>query len=348
MNAYREIVIFYFSGTGNAKQIASWFSEFAMGENISCKILDISKIETDKIERLNPDVLVAIISPIHGFNYPKITLKFIEHFPKGKNNVVLMNTRGGMKIGRIVTPGLTGIAFLLSSFVLKRKGYNIVGQIPFDMPSNWISIHPALHDNAVEFLHKKNYERVEKHSNKIFSGESDFLAYRDLVQDILISPISLGYYLAGRFVFAKSFYASCDCDNCGLCIKQCPVNAIKTVNNRPYWTFRCESCMKCMNTCPKKAIDTAHGFFVVVGVLSSLLLTFMMDNILKISIQSFLLRLIIFTLVFFALLWIFYKIQHSLLRSKLIAKLISYTSLTHYKFWGRYKSIPDNKWKRRI
>lgn len=81
---------------------------------------------------------MIIISPIHGFNYPKITLDFIRRFSSGKNKIVLMNTRARMKIGSFVTPGLTGIALFLSSLLLKQKGYKIVGQIPFDLPSNWI------------------------------------------------------------------------------------------------------------------------------------------------------------------------------------------------------------------
>lgn len=342
----RKIAMFYFSGTGNAKQIAIWFSEFAINKDIDCETYDIAKTDIKAIESFSPDTLIVIISPIHGFNFPKITLKFIEHFPKGRNNIALMNTRAGMKIGRFVTPGLTGIAFFLSSLILKRKGYKIVGQIPFDMPSNWISVHPALNANAVRFLHKKNYMRVEKHADKLFSGKSDFLSNRDLIQDILISPVSLGYFLAGRFVFAKSFYASNYCDNCGVCVKQCPVKAIKTINDRPYWTFKCESCMKCMNSCPRKAIETAHGLYLIVGILNSIMLTFLINNILRISIQNDFIRQILSTLVFFSLLWILYKLQHLLLRNKLIGKLISFTSLTHYKFWGRYKSIPDHKWKK--
>lgn len=344
MKPVKNIDIFYFSGTGNAKQIALWFSEFAVKKNIDCKIFNIAKINSLKPESIDPETLILIISPTHGFNFPKITLDFINNFPKGKNRIILMNTRGGLKIGNYVTPGLSGIAFMLSSLMLKRKGYKIVGQIPFDMPSNWISIHPALNENSVKYLHKKNYERVEKHANKIFSRKTDFLAHRDLLQDILISPISLGYYIVGRFVFAKSFYANINCNNCGLCVKECPVKAIKTVNNRPYWTFNCESCMKCMNSCPKKAIETAHGLLISIWILSSVLLAYLLNNILTIDLESELMTRALSTLSFFIFLWIGYKFQHILLRNRFIAKLISFTSLTHYRFWGRYKSIFDKKW----
>lgn len=346
MNGIREIVIFYFSGTGNAKQIALWFSEFATQRDIFCKTFDISKTDAKVIESISSDTLIGIISPIHGFNFPKITLRFIEHFPKEKNNIVLMNTRAGLKIGRFVTPGLTGIAFLLSSFIAKTKGYKIVGQIPFDMPSNWLSIHPALNEHSIKFIHKINYQRVEKHAAKIFSGKTDFLSNRDLIQDILILPLSIVYYWAGRFALAKSFYAFSDCNNCGLCLKQCPVKAIKIVNDRPYWTFKCENCMKCMNSCPQKAIEAAHGLFLIVCLSSSALIIFLVDKTFKINIQSGIIRAMLYSLIFLALLWVFYKFQHLLLRNKAIAKLIPFTSLTHYKFWGRYKSIPEDRWKK--
>ena len=120
MNTYSELVIFYFSGTGNAKQVAEWFSEFAVKRNIASRIYDISKIETGTLEQITKNALIIIISPVHGFNFPKITLDFIRRFPSGKNKVVLMNTRAGMKIGSFVTTGLTGIAFILSSILLKK------------------------------------------------------------------------------------------------------------------------------------------------------------------------------------------------------------------------------------
>ena len=346
MSTYSEILIFYFSGTGNSKQVAKWISEFAVASSIDCKLFDISKTDISQLEPLDSNALIIIISPIHGFNFPKITLDFIAHFPKGKNKLVLMNTRAGMKIGSFITPGLTGIAFILASLLLKRKGYKIVGQIPFDMPSNWISIHPALRENAVKFIHQKNYDRVKKHSDTIFTGKKDLLALRDLIQDILIAPISLGYYLVGRYAFAKTFYASYKCDNCDVCIKQCPVKAIEKINNRPYWTFNCESCMKCMNSCPKRAIETAHGLFIITIFLISTLSSLILTPLLPESGINDLIRFLIVNSVFMAFLWILYKAQHLIIGKKFAGKMIAVTSLTHYKFWGRYKSIPDYKWKK--
>ncbi len=345
MKIIQKTRIFYFSGTGNAKRIAQWFSEFAVKKEIDCEIYDIVKYDFNKNVECFNNATIIIISPIHGFNFPKITLNFISRFPRGNNNVVLMNTRAGMKIGSYVTPGITGIAFILSSLILKMKGYKIVGQIPFDMPSNWLSIHPALNEETMKFLYRINYGRVEKHSNKIFSGQRDFLSYRDLIQDVLTSPIALGYFLIGRFVFAKSFYASVNCDSCKACIKQCPVQAIKMVNNHPFWTSKCESCMHCMNICHKRAIETAHGLIIIVSIFSSIALTILFYNILQMELKFTLVILTIWSGTFMLLIFILYYLQHFLVKNRILSKFISLTSLTHYKFWGRYKSIKDNEWK---
>lgn len=337
ISPYKKIVIFYFSGTGNSKQIAYWIADFAKKWNIESQIISIDRIDYHALEKFNDDELLILTSPIHGFNYPKIVLDFISHFPKGKNNFVLMNTRAGMKIGKWVTPGLTGIAFLLSSLILKMKGYKIKGQIPFDLPSNWISIHPALNSGTIQYLQKKIYISLEFHCNKIFSGKNDFHALRDIIQDILISPIALLYYIIGRFFLAKSYYASLDCDDCGLCIKNCPVQAIKLVDGKPYWKFTCESCMRCMNACPKKAIETAHGLFVAVSIISSTLTNYIFYKLFDFSSHSWLVNNVFITIFFFLVLWASYRIQHYLLRFNFFEKIIRWTSLTQYKFWGRYK-----------
>lgn len=137
-----------------------------------------------------------------------------------------MNTRAGMKIGSILTPGLTGIAFMSSALIFSMKGYKIIGMIPFDMPSNWLSLHPALRGKAVDYIFEKVHQRVKKHVGKLCNKGKDFTALRDILQDLLISPIALLYYTIGRFFIAKTFYASENCLHCNLCVKQCPNEAI--------------------------------------------------------------------------------------------------------------------------
>ena len=146
-------------------------------------------------------------------------LNFIAHFPRGKNKIVLMNTRAGMLIKKWITPGLTGIAFYFSALLLKIKGYRIQGMFPVDLPSNWIFLHPGLNEKTVKYLHEKNKERVTRFAQRIFSGKSDFRSVREIIPDVLVAPISILYYCVGRLFLSKTYYASSKCDNCGMCIR---------------------------------------------------------------------------------------------------------------------------------
>lgn len=342
----KKIVIFFFSGTGNAKRIALWIHELAEKRGITCHLNNISNPKQYERSTAGEGALLVFISPIHGFNYPKITLDFIRNFPAGNNEVILMNTRAGMKIGNWITPGLTGIAFFLSAMWLRLKGYKIIGQIPYDMPSNWISLHPALREETVKYIHKAMNARVHDHFNKILSGERLFLSRKEIVQDVLIAPISLLYYFIGRFIIAKTFYATPQCDGCGICVKECPVSAIKWVDDKPFWTVHCESCMRCMNFCPRRAIETSHGLLALTAVLYSVVIGLIYRYVFNESALAGVLKFIISNLVFFVVLLLLYVLQHLCLKSPMLSKIIAYTSLTYYHWWGRYKSIADKVWKK--
>ena len=337
-----SIKIFYFSGTGNAKQIALWFSWLAAEKSIDCQLFDIAKTDvrsmasSPQMAELRGADLIIFISPIHGFNYPPIMLNFIRRFPKGKNRVVLMCTAGGIKIGRVITPGVAGAAFMLSSLILWKKGYKNAGQIIFDMPTNWVSLHPAMSEKSANYVYEKIHAQVKKHFEKLYSGKNDFSALKRIVADAIVAIPSFAYLFWGRFFLSKTLYASNKCDNCNLCVKECPVQAIKIVNGRPYWTYKCESCMKCLNICPVRAIEAAHGLVALVfciWIMGSAIVMGLFPNLFHHWLVEFLL---LDVLLFFGSLFLLYRFRHYLLNNKIIAKIIPFTSLTYYKFWGRY------------
>jgi len=345
INAYQKIQIYCFSGTGNSRNVAVWLTQEAKNMNIESQIINIAQIDRLSIEPPDPDSLVIFVSPVHGFNYPPIMLRFILRFPKGKNKVVLMNTRAGMLIGKFITPGITGIAFYLSALILIIKGFSIKALMPVDMPSNWISIHPGLNHQTVKYLHEKNKIKVEAFARKILTGKSHFKALLE-VYDILLVPIAFGYYFIGRFFFAKTFYASKDCTNCDICIKACPVKAIIKIDNRPFWTLNCESCMKCMGNCPEKAIETGHGFIIVYSLIFNMILLavfYKYFDLYFFPVNNELVKMLLESVLFIALNALWYRIIHYLMRFRLVERIIVFTSFTKYKCWGRrYKALkPD-------
>lgn len=346
MEQYKKIIIYYFSGTGNSRNVASWFAAEASRLSIDSEVINISLTDRLSITRPTAGALIVFVSPVHGFNYPPAMINFIARFPSAKNNVLLMNTRAGMLIGKFITPGLTGAAFFLASIFLKIKGYKIVGMFPVDMPSNWISVHPGLNKRTVSYLHERNKEKVTVCATRVLSGRDYFKSLREVFQDLIVSPIAILYYLAGRFVFARTYIASRDCNNCDLCIKNCPVKAIIKVDNRPFWTFRCESCMKCMSYCPEKAIETAHGLIALYSLfISSVMVTLFYQYFTTwfFPITNELLKSVLETSIFLGFLGIWYRIVHYMLRFKWFERVVVYTSLTKYKWWGRrYRALKDN------
>jgi ferredoxin len=342
MSSYFNVIIYYFSGTGNSRNVANWVAQLANENSIPAEIFNIAHVNRNHIKPPGENDLVIFVSPIHGFNYPPIMLHFILRFPKGKGKILLMNTRAGMLIGKFITPGLTGCAFWLSSLVLLLKGYTIKGMIPVDLPSNWMSLHPSLNDRTVKFLHEKSKEKVRKYAGKILAGKSNFRGLREIIQDMVISPVSMLYYFFGRFFIAKTFYASHSCDHCDLCVKSCPAKAIVKIDNRPYWTFKCESCMHCMSICPKRAVETGHGFVLGIILIYSLLmpLVYRFFEIYFIKLESELVQFLLETFVGLTLIAVLYRFLHYAMRFKFIERLVVYTSLTKFKFWGkRYKAI---------
>lgn len=340
--SYYAINIYYFSGTGNALQVSRWIKDLSIEKSIECELFDISITDISSMIRPSNNTLIIFISPIHGFNYPPIMLNFLFKFPKGNNEVLLMNTRAGMRIGKIATPGLTGIAFYYAGIILRAKGYHIRGVLPVDMPSNWISVHPGLNTYTILFLHRKMKERVIKGMSRILVGKKYFRAPIESVLDIAVMPISLGYYFVGRFIFAKTYFSSSACNDCDLCVEGCPVHAITKVDGRPYWTFKCESCMKCMSNCPKQAIETAHGSIAIVSVLFTSVLVVLFYAFFDhyfFKIENKWLEFIIESVLFLVILAIWYRLIHFLMRFKPIERFVVYTSLTKYRFWGRrYKA----------
>jgi ferredoxin len=339
---YKKVFIYYFSGSGNSRKVASWLTQVASEKEIESQLKNISQIDLFSIEPPDANALIVFVSPIHGFNYPPVMLRFIRHFPKGNNQTVLMNTRAGMLIGRWITPGVTGIAFYLSAFFLLLKGYSIQAIKPVDMPSNWISLHPGLNARTVQFLHEKNKERVRSFANRIFADKASFKALFE-IYDLLLAPIALGYFFVGRFIFAKTFYASRDCDNCNICVKGCPVKAIIKVDNRPFWTFNCESCMKCIGNCPKKAIETGHGFILVYSLVFSLIFLgafYKYFDLYFFPLENSLLKMVVESVLFVSLIALWYRIVHWSIRFKIVERIIVFSSFTKYKWWGRrYKAL---------
>jgi len=346
----QKLLIYYFSGTGNARNVARWCSTYATENGWDSTVINIAAADPYTIPTPPPGTVLGFCSPTHGFNLPPIMLRFIRHFPRGKNPVWIVNTRAGSKLWKIYLPGLTGIGQVWAALSMRIKGYRIIGMKPVDLPSNWISIHPGFRQKVIGSMTVRCYRQSTRFISKMLNGKRDYRALFDLIQDLLVTPVSLAYYFIGRFFLAKTYFANRNCDACDICIKHCPVGAIKKVAGRPYWTLKCESCMRCMNNCPKRAIETPHGF---IALLLYLVLTFGMEALYLITfdripnetvhiiMNNSWMRFLTGSALAIPVFLLAYHIVHLSLRFPFFERLNTLTSLTHFRFWRRYRAMKN-------
>jgi len=350
MAKWKSLYIYYISGTGNARASSYWIAEEAEKQGLKTVVRQIDRLENIDMPEKDGETLIGFAFPTHGFNAAPLMLRFIAGFPRGLGKeVFLLNTRAGMKLYKLFLPGLSGVALILPAFMLWLKGYRCIGFRPVDMPSNWISLHPGLRKKVIESIFNRCERIVRAFAGKILNGKKVYRGLYSLPVDLIISPIALAYYAGGRFFLAKTFIAGKKCNNCGLCIKECPTASIIEVNGRPYWKLSCESCMRCMNRCPERAIESAHGmalvfWFAFTAVNTQVLLAvvgffsispekwwwWLISNILSIG------GMVLITAIL-------YRIIHYSMSITAVRDLVKYTSLTSLPFWRRYNFNKRNK-----
>lgn len=348
---YDNLLIIYYSGTGNSKRVSEWIVQEAQNYGLKTHISSYHQFNPDNIAGFEGKTLIGFFSATHGFNMPHSMLKFLFRFNllKGSDGFI-GNTRAGMKLSKLFLPGLSGIAMYFPALILFFKGYKIKAMYPVDLPSNWISLHPGIRRKVVDSMVEHYEQLTKKFASKVLSGKRIFLkSFVLLPLDLLVAPIALGYYFVGRFILAKTFIANYNCNNCGICVEQCPTKSIILEHNRPYWKFTCESCMKCMNYCPQRAIETAHSMvFIILLALSIFVNPYLSDKVTDMVALWFNQSRVAFESFYFVVRWSVvlvsfwggYRLLHYLMRFPNINKIITYTTLTTWKFWRRYK-IPN-------
>jgi len=66
-----------------------------------------------------------------------------------------------------------------------------------------------------------------------------------------------------KMIYSKTFSADKNCDNCGICIKKCPVDNIsEDKKGKLKWDSKCMLCASCELCCPKDAIHSALDWII--------------------------------------------------------------------------------------
>ncbi len=354
---YKKASIYFLSGTGNSYRVAIWLQQECLRRNIPSAVIPINLADPKTEIEAASDQLVVLAYPTHGLLPPWSAIKFLFKLPfRRRTHFFCIPTRGIVRIGRFIIPGIAGVASMLPSFLLPLKGYHVRGSLSLDMPANMTSVMPSLRQKDIARIIADSKRRAGRYYTRLLAGKSIWFTRNNLWEYtwgtllLVFFPLfPILYLLLGRFFMGKMMFANSDCIGCGKCARACPNNAIlmKGKNNpKPYWKYNCEDCLRCMNYCEYRAVEAGHSWAVIlyfIGTfsLSAYIFQFIAQYFPQIDyLKNFYTLEIVNAVYYYPAYFIAYLIFFEMIRWKPLNALFTWTTLTH--FFKRYHE-PETK-----
>ena len=251
----KSVCIYYFSGTGNTEIISYLFCKEFKKHGVSTTIKAIEEVLKGNIPLDGKNYnLFGFGHPVHAFSAPKIFFEFIKRLsPVEKTPSFYFRTSGDP----LCNAGATNLV----RNILEKKGYDIFHESLLVMPSNVIIDYD---DDLVKQLYVTAKRKIAKKVIEILQNE-----IRLPKQHIWLKIISYLFSKAasiGARYFGKYLYATANCNQCGLCIQNCPTeNIYYAIESRKIkFGNNCTFCMRCVYLCPKSCIKNKYmNFFIL-------------------------------------------------------------------------------------
>lgn len=237
-------MIFYFSGTGNSRQIA-----LDLAERFQIQAYDISQEMKDKTGPLEywleDEDLVGLVYPIHAWGPPQIVLDFISRLGlSGGHPYVFSLATCASEEGKS--------SWLLSKALKKRK-IDLNKSFTLIMPNNYMlgrGLEPKeVQDRKLADAQMKLDELTIRLARREGSSEDLFHAPLSWLMTLLVNPLFRKFALD-----PTAFYVTEGCTKCGVCVRACPIGSI-SLSEAPVWAKSCTMCFSCINRCPVEVIQ---------------------------------------------------------------------------------------------
>lgn len=250
-----EILILYFSGTGNTDFVVKKISEELLDQNYDVTISSVEKISPSEIEKYD---FLIFGYPVYSCDMPVFLYEYVDQMDLVSNKGLILFCTMGFYAGnaqkkvaqefiakgyipladkQIKLPGSDGLAFM-------KKESKLVKKI---VSTNY---HESFKINqAVAKIVQKVNEIVADGIN-----EDDALSRRNYVEGVTSGFVKLLFgFLEGKL--KKKFGVEDTCIKCGLCTRICPAKNIVFEEGKIKFLNRCYLCMRCLHQCPVEAIQ---------------------------------------------------------------------------------------------
>jgi ferredoxin/flavodoxin len=237
----KRFTLAYFSGTGCTKAVCDTFEEQLKRLELDCTKIDIASCKPQEVRKSD---LLIIFAPVYALRLASLMEEWIQKLPKVNHAAAAIISVSG---GGEVSPNTACRVY--SKRILIKKGYKLIYEDMIVMPSNFaIQAEPILNYQLLAVLPKK----VERIIADLLTGVIKLSEPKAI--DRFLSSLGRAEHIGAKF-FGSSLHASAKCNQCGLCVRNCPTKNIRMVNGKPEFGFHCMWCLKCIYACPRKAIS---------------------------------------------------------------------------------------------
>ncbi len=230
-------ILYYFTGTGNSLAVAR-----DIAKNTHAELIGIpAAVKTE--QTIPKNSAVGIIFPLYAGGLPNIVVEFLKTINLREAGYVFAVTTEG---------GRMGFPKSQTEKLCRKAGHCLDAAWWIQMPDNYLPLgNPPKEDEQkrmyhaarglIEEISKGVNNRVIHKSSMGFSGKLMGLAYGMFMKHLPESD--------------KKFIVNPRCNECGTCVKVCPVDNIRLAEGKIEWLHHCEGCLACVHFCPMEAIN---------------------------------------------------------------------------------------------
>lgn len=236
-------MIFYYSGCGNSKFIAT-----SIAEALDDKLVFIPEAQRNNQYEYNlsEGEMLGFVYPIYSWRPPHLVEEFVgKLIVNGKPSYVWTAVTCGDNVGE------TEKIFRKE---LSDRGLELNAICCFKMPNTYVNMMGMTVDR--EEVANGKIEKAKEKLPKVIEMIKSKTVFSDMIKGAFprfkSNVIGSGFY---KWASDEPFFSTDACISCGMCTLVCPMQNITLEEGRPKWHGNCNTCDACYHHCPKHAIQ---------------------------------------------------------------------------------------------
>ncbi|MCK5598368.1 EFR1 family ferrodoxin [bacterium] len=239
-------IIYYYSGSGNTELACRYIA--GKVKNASFKLCNIAGIDRHDPNKYD---IVGFATWADFMGAPQLFHSFVgEIESQGEKPAFIFNTFGAV----------SGNTLRDMENAVKAKGFNVIRGHSLHTPENY----PPSIKRGMGFAKSPGKRDIKKFDAFIAGLETDIKELREN-RTVKQTKIKLGLSNSimpklprtqARKDMGEKFVDGTLCNECGICVKVCPYNAVELSPKPVFDMSACYGCWACYNHCPEQAIFT--------------------------------------------------------------------------------------------